>query len=240
MAGYTRCGQMSAIQYKITLVVLLNRKSELSKTFHAMAFITIPDVSLLHQLSPVVIVVAIGATTVQQFFGIAAGMACIAINPPVLPFQRIVGQVVVKSINVFDFMKRFFGMAGAAIVSKFVIVHILMAGIAICKTKVGKLLKSLSVADRNFMTFGASYLLMAATEGKFRLVVPEKFCRNKSLHSVAVETIVRKRFLMIISVAGEAIFSQPQPGFTSFFELLRMDIFLLMAPATFHFTMRTQ
>jgi hypothetical protein len=95
-------------------------------------------------------------------------------------------------------------MAFGTILPEFIGMWIFMAIGAIGSFNAFELLEFYPVFDRSFMTISASNLFMFTRQYKFCFVVIELSCRFKFLVVMAIGTIYRKRFLMVISMTGQA------------------------------------
>ena len=145
MTDKTRCCQVCPFEMKIGFVMPFNRKGGCRKTFCAVAVGTILRYFLFRELSLVVIIVAIGTTTVAQVVGKLRFMTFLTIHIFVHVFQLEIGIVVVKGRHGFDNMKRLFAVALGTVLAKFIVVLIGMAACTRSKLNPRKLLKLLAI-----------------------------------------------------------------------------------------------
>ena len=152
--------------------------------------------------------------------------------------QWKIGDVVVKSIHAFYLRKRKFAVAFAAIVAKFIVVHICVAIGTIGKRKPRELLKFPAIADANRMALFTTDGLVFTYQRIIGAAMVEPRRRTKGILVVTRQAIPRQGILMVVWMAREAFRSQAQIGFPFLFlRNIMGDFFLFMAIGTVYFGM---
>lgn len=144
-------------------------------------------------------------------------MALRTINPLVPAFEWEMGLIVVKFGQSGIGCKRLFHMAFLAIDAQLVVVRIAVATIAILKSNPCKFLKFPAAPGFFLVAFRTTYGFMPASQRKVGFIVIELRCRSKFIGIVAFSTIGGKGLLVVILMAGEALFFQPKEGSLPFF-----------------------
>ena len=117
-------------------------------------------------------------------------------------FQFEISFAMIEILYPAHYRKRLIVMTFGTVLPKLIVMNILMAIGAIGSFNTFELLKIYSVSNRSFVAPGTRHLFMFTGKFKFSTVVIEFRCRFKFFIGMAVSTIGRKRFLVIIGMTG--------------------------------------
>jgi hypothetical protein len=108
-------------------------------------------------------------------------------------------------------------MALLAIIAKVVIVHIIVASVAIGKRHIRKVLKVFSATGLHLVAFLAIHIFVLANERVIRFVVVKFFGGGKSLGCVAFCTIIIQRLLVVILMTVDTSSANAEVSFNPLF-----------------------
>ncbi len=231
-------GLMSPPQRKCRLLMLFDGVGRSCKTIHRVAIAALSRLSCFHQLALVIVGMAVGARAVFQRLCIAVLVAGSTGHQLMPPFERIVGELMIEGTLVVELPERLLRMALAAILSKLVIVHILVAVNTIVKLQPIELLEFFSIAQNHFMTGFAVGFAVLTPQAEFGFVVTKARGRPEGIKIVALAAVIWQALLVIIFMTAQALGAQPQEAALVFGELGIGNVFFLMAVAAVRFGMR--
>ena len=111
----------------------------------------------------------------------------------------------IEGIPTVELPERFFRVTLAAILSKLVVVHILVAVNTVVKLQPIELLEFFSVAQAHFMTAFAVGFTVLAKQNEFRIVVIKSCCRFESLVIVTLKAVFGEALLVMVLVTTQAL-----------------------------------
>jgi hypothetical protein len=155
VTGKAGRGQVRAAELKSRLIMHLDGVVRPVKAKGGMAAGAILPAAFPDKLAFMVICVAVVAMLIPDGPGIPAFMTAGTGHILVFSHQGIVGPGMVEVIQLLDPVEGYFRMALGALLAEFIIVHILVAGSAVCKGNTGKLLHFLTVMISHLMTLNA-------------------------------------------------------------------------------------